>query len=85
MEPRDDLTEDQKKAYAANEADFDGLEKQLRSFDETANARLTATARRFDPDAQYCYRCPCDQYEGIEHRCARDTCGHSRISHHGFI
>ncbi|MEV0637001.1 hypothetical protein AB0I77_18980 [Streptomyces sp. NPDC050619] len=85
MQPEYDPADAQKKAYEENEADFSILEKQLRSFDETATARLAAIGRRFDPDAQYCYRCPCDQFEGTHIRCARDTCGHSMASHHGFI
>ncbi|KOG37158.1 hypothetical protein [Streptomyces resistomycificus] len=85
MQPTYGLTDAEKKAYAENEADLSTLEEQLRSFDKVANSRLAAIGRRFDPDAQYCYRCPCDQYEGASSRCARDTCGHSRTGHHGFI
>ncbi|GAB3002233.1 hypothetical protein GCM10023080_079890 [Streptomyces pseudoechinosporeus] len=84
MQPEYDLTDAQKKAYEDNKANFGDLEKQIRSFEEAANSRLAASGLRFDPDAPYCYLCPCHEFESSTTRCARSTCGHSMTSHHGF-
>ncbi|MFI1396164.1 hypothetical protein [Streptomyces sp. NPDC020681] len=85
MEREYELTGEQKKAYAENEADLSNFETQMRNIQGTANSRLAAANLRFDPDAPYCYQCPCEQFKGPQHSCARPTCGHSRLRHNGFI
>ena len=85
MQPEYDLTDDQKKAYAENEADFAELEKQIRSLAETAKSRLTASGLRHGPGTEfYCYLCSCREFQGSDHQCTRSTCRHSRLRHEGY-
>ncbi|MFH0518584.1 hypothetical protein ACHBTE_15570 [Streptomyces sp. M41] len=85
MKSEYDLTDEQKKAYADNEAELGNIETQMRSIQDAANTRLAAAQLRFDPDGTYCLQCPCDEYVGPNHTCGRRTCTHSRLSHNGFV
>lgn len=81
----DDLTNEQKMAYAENEAALTNLETQVRSFQETAHSRLAAVGLHFEPDATYCFLCPCEEFIGADHQCDRVTCHHARHRHNSFI
>lgn len=82
MQTEHDLTDSQKKAFEENEADFVELNKQMRSFGETASSRLATSGLHRDPNANDCLLCPCGQFQGAPgDKC---TCGHQMTSHDGY-
>ncbi|MGV9499539.1 hypothetical protein [Streptomyces sp. NPDC003642] len=85
MEPDTELTDEQREAYAENEADLGRLETHLRDVQGTATARLTTAGLTLDPDATNCLLCPCKEFKGDTNLCGRPGCRHSRLRHQGFI
>jgi hypothetical protein len=87
MQPEDDLTDDQKKAFEQNKADFTEFKKQLRSFTETANSRLAASGLHRDPATHpnRCLICPCTGFQGTPgDLCTNTACRHDMTSHDGY-
>lgn len=82
MQPEKRITDAEKKAYKENEADFRRLDEQIREVRMAASSRLVAAGRDFNPDAQYCYRCWCEQYEGNGGPC---VCRHGFSNHANVI
>ncbi|MFI2371609.1 hypothetical protein [Streptomyces sp. NPDC018833] len=81
------LTDAQKRAFQQNEADFAKLEEQMRSVEEAATARLSASGLEFDEDRRNCYLCLCSGFESSgsstrpSTRCA--NCPHQMTRHAG--
>jgi hypothetical protein len=80
------LTDAQKKAFEENRADFAKLKKQMRSFAETANSRLTASGLpRADLHPNRCLLCSCTEFQGTPNdSCTTLNCGHEMTSHDGY-
>ncbi|MGW6793857.1 hypothetical protein [Streptomyces chartreusis] len=82
-----DLTDAQTKAFEQNQADFAELKKQMRSFAETANSRLTASGLAHGPGLHpnRCFLCSCTEFHGLpDDRCTTLHCGHEMTSHDGY-
>ncbi|MFF3373880.1 hypothetical protein ACFYXF_13190 [Streptomyces sp. NPDC002680] len=87
MRSEDDLTDDQKKAFEQNEADFTELKKRMRSFAESANSRLDASGLHRGPGTHpnRCLLCRCTAFQGTpDHPCTTYNCHHDMTSHDGY-
>lgn len=82
-------TDTQEDAYRKNAATLDTVEEQLRKAQQEARARLKAAGIGVgvdDDDQTSCLKCGCLAYKATPHHpsaaCARESCGHSWVSHH---
>ncbi|MFJ3508573.1 hypothetical protein [Streptomyces luteogriseus] len=85
MQPDYDLTNDQKKAFEENRADFAELKKQMLGFAEVARSRLAASGlhRGAETHPYHCFLCACTEFRGPPgDNC---PCGHQMTSHEGYL
>ncbi|MGW6543360.1 hypothetical protein ACWGBH_10990 [Streptomyces massasporeus] len=80
-----DLTDDQRKAFEENRADFAELKQQMLGFAEAAHSRLVASGLHRGPGTHphHCFLCPCTEFRGLPNDDC--PCGHQMTSHEGYL